>query len=48
MDSVNGIDIDPIAQKIYWTDGPTEFRPGVPDGHIYRANYDESNVELCS
>jgi hypothetical protein len=45
----NGIALDPIAQKIYWTDGSTSPRgPGGPDpvpGHIYRANYDGSGVE---
>jgi hypothetical protein len=46
VDTVNGIDIDPIARKIYWTDGPTGFLQPPTFGHIYRANYDGSNVEL--
>jgi hypothetical protein len=45
----NGIALDPIAQKIYWTDGSVHPRgPGDPDsvpGHVYRANYDGSGVE---
>jgi hypothetical protein len=45
----NAIALDPIAQKIYWSDGSVTPRgPGDPDpvpGHIYRANYDGSSVE---